>query len=127
MQAEKLLRQEQRALELEEMKKKTKRVMRTFVVQKSTASLKRSSSLLDNRTVLINVADIGVAFPLALRDEIEVDAIGCVPAFLMSIKTATFSVKRYESGHASMGRLSFQFVKQYVTTYSEMTPILTVV
>jgi protein CSF1 len=88
--------------------------MRAFEVQKATASLKRSSSFLDNRTLLIEVKDIGIAFPLALKNEIEVDAIGSVPAFLMSVKTAAFSAKRYESRHASLGRLSFQFVKQYV-------------
>ncbi|KAF8577934.1 hypothetical protein K439DRAFT_1363574, partial [Ramaria rubella] len=113
VQAEKHLRQEQRALELKEIKNKTKRVMRTFEMQKSTPSLERSSFILDKRTVLIDVADIGIAFPLSLRNEIEVEAIGSIPAFLLSIRTATFSLKRYESGHASMGSLSFQFVKQF--------------
>ena len=112
--AEQHLRQEQRALEVEEIKNKTKRVIRAFEVQKAATPSQRSTSFLDNRTLLIEVADIGIAFPLALKNEIEVDAIGSVPAFLMSIKSAAFSVKRYESGHASMGRLSFQFVKQYV-------------
>lgn len=86
--------------------------MRTFEVERPTASLKRSKSLLENRTVLINIADIGIAFPSALRDEIEVDTVGSVPAFLMSIQRATFAVKRHESGQASMGRLSLQFVNQ---------------
>ena len=101
-------------LELQEIKNKTKRVIRAFEVQKAATSSQRSTSLLDNRTLFIDIADIGIAFPLALKNEIEVDAIGSVPAFLMSIKSATFAVKRNESGHASMGRLSFQFVNQYV-------------
>lgn len=106
------MRQEQRAQEFEEMKQKTRRVIRAFDVQKPTAPLKRSASFLDNRTLLIDVADIGVAFPLGLTNEIEVDALGAVPAFLMCIKKASFSTKRNESGQATIGSLSFQFVKQ---------------
>lgn len=97
--------------------------MRAFEIKKATTSLTRSTSLLDNRTLLIDIADIGIAFPLALKNGIEVDEIGSVPAFLMSIRTAAFSVKRNESGHASMGRLSFQFVKQYVIALWDLSTV----
>ena len=94
------------------MKKKTQRVISAFDVQKPKASLNKTTSFLESRRLLIEVADIGIAFPLELKNEIEVDALGSVPAFLMSIKTASFSTKHNESGQAQMGPLSFQFVKR---------------
>lgn len=75
-------------------------------------TLNRSASWLDKYAFDINVTDIGIAFPLKLKNEVEIESIGSVPAFLMAIKSAMFSSKGSRSGQASMTRLSFQFVER---------------
>ncbi|GJJ06705.1 hypothetical protein Clacol_000901 [Clathrus columnatus] len=114
--AEKFIRQERRAIELEEIKKKTQRVIRVFDVPKAEVTLNRSASWLDKYSLSVNVTDIGVAFPLKLKNEVEVDSIGSVPAFLLAIKSAMFSSKGSRSGQASMERLSLQFVERFDQT-----------
>jgi len=109
---------ERRAAELEEFKEKTKSVMRSFEVKVNDADAKAKSTWLSEHTVDLIIRNIGVAFPLALDQDLELLQIGshnssAVRAFLFSIKSLVFGTQRGETGQAVMKGFSFQFVSQY--------------
>jgi hypothetical protein len=111
---------ERRAAELKEFKEKTKSVLRTFEVKDKDAEFKEKSTWLSEHTIVMIIKNIGVAFPLALDQDIELPQTGshdssAVRAFLFSIKSFVFGTQRGETGQAVMKGFSFQFVSQYVT------------
>ncbi|KAI0645908.1 hypothetical protein C8Q79DRAFT_910949 [Trametes meyenii] len=117
LQAEVLIRQEQRATELAEFKEKTRSLMRTLDVKigEQTASEK---SLLELYTISLGINNIGVAFPLTLAKDLQMPRSGShddssVRAFLFSIKTLKFSSQLGENGKASMINFAFQFVTRF--------------
>lgn len=77
--------------------------------------LEDGSSWLRKYTIQVTVENLGVAFPLALDDDLMLpkpgyQSVDAVRAFLFSIKTICFSTHRGESGQATMVNFSFQFV-----------------
>ncbi|KAJ3553006.1 hypothetical protein NM688_g3848 [Phlebia brevispora] len=117
LQAEILIRKEQRAQELAEFKEKTKKFMRTFEV-KSSPSQVEHLSWFSRYTINVVVKNIGVAFPLAFDHGLQVPYVGmpaegAVRAFLFAIKSVSFGTQRGESGQASMKGFSFQFVSRF--------------
>jgi len=109
---------ERRAAELKEFKEKTKSVLRTFEVKDRDAEFKENSSWLSEHTIVLIIKNIGVAFPLALDQDIQLPQTGshdsrAVRAFLFSIKSFVFGSQRGETGQAMMKGFSFQFVSQY--------------
>ena len=116
LQAEILIRKEQRAQDLADFREKTRNFMRTFEM-KSTPHQGETLSFLDRYTISVAMQNIGVAFPLALSDELRVPQAGgvagaSVRAFLFSIKSINFGTERGETGQASMKNFSFQFVSR---------------
>jgi hypothetical protein len=103
---------------LAEFKEKTKALLRSLDL---TTNNSRSESLswLDKYIIKVSVKNIGVAFPLAVAEELQVPrqskAESSVRAFLFSIKSIAFDANRGESGEASMRGFSFQFVSRYAT------------
>ncbi|KAI0633565.1 hypothetical protein C8Q77DRAFT_1157760 [Trametes polyzona] len=117
LQAEVLIRKEQRASELEEFKEKTRSLMRTLDVKigEQAASEK---SLLELYTISLVIANIGVAFPLTLARDLQMPRSGshddaAVRAFLFSIKSLKFGTHLGENGQASMIDFAFQFVSRF--------------
>lgn len=114
-------RKEQRALELEEIKKKTQRVMRTF---EATATSPGTRTSLNNVVIHIDIRNIGIVFPLTLeksvvpRSGLPLSEVGGgVPAFLFSVKSLDFVTQRYETGNAKMLGFAFQFVPRFVPPF----------
>src|SRR5882762_5356744 len=102
---------ERRAAELKEFKEKTKSVMRTFEVKVKDPELKEESTWLSEHTIDLIVKNIGVAFPLALDQDLELPQTGshessAVRAFLFSIKSLGFGTQHGETGQAVMERFS---------------------
>ena len=127
MEAEVLIRREQRANELEEFKEKTRSLMKSLDIklgeQKKTPSEK---SLLELYTFGLTIKNIGVAFPLSLARDLQMPRSGShddssVRAFLFSIKTLEFGTQHGENGQASMTGFSFQFVTRYDVLYLFLT------
>ncbi|KAH9858939.1 hypothetical protein C2E23DRAFT_880346 [Lenzites betulinus] len=117
LQAEVLIRKEQRASELEEFKEKTRSLMRTLDVKigEQAASEK---SLLELYTISLAISNIGVAFPLSLARDLQMPRSGShddasVRAFLFSIKSLKFGSNLGENGQASMSNFAFQFVSRF--------------
>ncbi|KAI0958666.1 hypothetical protein AcV7_004416 [Taiwanofungus camphoratus] len=117
LQAEVLVRKEDRAHELAEFKEKTKSLMRSFDV-KVGESPHAESSWLDHFTILLTIKNIGVAFPLAINRDVPMrrwnkQEDASIRAFLFSIKSLVFGTQRGESGQATMKGFSFQFVSRF--------------
>ncbi|CAE6460827.1 unnamed protein product [Rhizoctonia solani] len=120
VQAEMLSRQEQRATELEEVRRKTRQVMRTLESNEHPHSVRETKTFLDNRKIEFTVRDIGIVFPLTLQDDLMLPQMGSsiisplspssVPAFLISLRSVSFVTQRYETGQAKIDAFSFQFV-----------------
>ncbi|KAI0829807.1 hypothetical protein BC628DRAFT_1477689 [Trametes gibbosa] len=117
LQAEVLIRKEQRASELEEFKEKTRSLMRTLDVKigEQAASEK---SLLELYTMSLVISHVGVAFPLSLTRDLQMPRSGSqddasVRAFLFSIKSISFASNLGENGQASMTNFAFQFVSRF--------------
>ncbi|CAE6416310.1 unnamed protein product [Rhizoctonia solani] len=120
IQAEMLSRQEQRAAELEEIRRKTRRVMRTLEHNDHPSSIRETKTFLDNRKIEFTVKDIGIVFPLTLQDDLMLPQMGSsiisplspssVPALLISLRSVSFVTQRYETGQAKIDMFSFQFV-----------------
>ncbi|KAG8749294.1 hypothetical protein FRC11_011464, partial [Ceratobasidium sp. 423] len=115
-----LSRQEQRATELEEIRRKTRQVMRTLENSDHPHSVRETKTFLDNRKIEFTVKDIGIVFPLTLQDDLMLPQMGSsiisplspssVPAFLISLRSVSFATQRYETGQAKIDAFSFQFV-----------------
>ncbi|CAE6424846.1 unnamed protein product [Rhizoctonia solani] len=120
IQAEMLSRQEQRAAELEEIRRKTRRVMRTLEHSDHPHSIRETKTFLDNRKIEFTVKDIGIVFPLTLQDDLMLPQMGSsiisplspssVPALLISLCSVSFVTQRYETGQAKIDAFSVQFV-----------------
>ena len=118
-QAEILIRKEQRAQDLADFREKTRSFMRTLELTGSTPRGPdgETFSFLDRYTINVRVMNVGVAFPLALDQNLRVPQFGIPPgmpvrAFLFSIKSISFGTQRGETGQASMENFSFQFVSR---------------
>ena len=114
-----MIRKQQRAQDLADFKEKTKIFMRTFEM-KSAPAQGDSLAFLDRFSIKVSVSNVGVAFPLALNDQMRVPRIGTpaqgpVRAFLFSIKSISFGAQHGETGQAAMKGFSFQFVSRWVT------------
>ncbi|KAG9316547.1 hypothetical protein JVU11DRAFT_2597 [Chiua virens] len=124
-QTELLARRQQRAAELEAFKEKTRTILETFEIQTPNSDADRPSWF-SKHTVLVEIERIGVAFPLALNQRVELSEWkwpsqdrASVRAFLFSVRRIKFVSQKGEAGQMSTRELSFQFVnrfRQYVTT-----------
>ncbi|THH20420.1 hypothetical protein EW146_g951 [Bondarzewia mesenterica] len=118
LQAEVLVRQEERARELAGFKEKTRSIMRTFDVKPKDTSADNRSSWDTDYDITFTVKNIGAAFPLAFDQNLELpqqrttDHVA-VGAFLFSIKSLSFGAKCSGSGQATMHGFSFQFVDRF--------------
>ncbi|KAI0762082.1 hypothetical protein BD413DRAFT_680921 [Trametes elegans] len=117
LQAEVLIRKEQRASELAEFKEKTRSLMKSLDVKigEQAASEK---SLLELYSISLTISNIGVAFPLTLSRDLQMPRSGShddssVRAFLFSIKSLKFGGQLGETGQASMTSFAFQFVSRF--------------
>jgi len=117
IQAELKLRAEQRTKELAAFKEKTREFIRTFEPSKPVPDAIQSwiSDLLINFTF----KNIGIAFPLDFDPSLRVERTEsskdlATGAFLLSIKSLSFSVQRGESGQAVMKGTALQFVSRLV-------------
>ncbi|RDX54978.1 hypothetical protein OH76DRAFT_1397305 [Lentinus brumalis] len=118
LQAEVLIRREQRANDLEEFKEKTRSLMKSFDIKLGEQKTASEKSLLELYTVGLTIKNIGVAFPLSLARDLQMPRSGsqddsAVRAFLFSIKTLEFDTQLGENGQASMTGFSFQFVSRF--------------
>lgn len=91
--------------------------MRTFEVKSKDVGSEAKSNWLSNYTVELMIFNIGVSFPLALEQGLQLPQIGrqdssAVRAFLFSIKSLRFATQRGETGEAVMAGFSFQFVSR---------------
>ena len=110
-----LQRKEQRALELQEIKKKTEHVMRSMEGP-NNARTKRSP--FGNRIISISLRHIGIVFPLSLNTTITAPVPlpsaslkdEKAPAFLVTVQSLDFVTQRDETGNARMVGFAFQFV-----------------
>ncbi|KAI0705009.1 hypothetical protein C8T65DRAFT_728083 [Cerioporus squamosus] len=118
LQAEVLIRREQRANDLEEFKEKTRSLMKSFDIKIGEQKTASEKSLLELYTFGLIIKNIGVAFPLTLARDLQMPRSGshddsAVRAFLFSIKTLEFDTQLGENGQASMTGFSFQFVTRF--------------
>jgi protein CSF1 len=107
-----LQRKRDRALELEEIRSKTRHVIKTF---EGPAVHARPHSAFRNRIISLAVEQIGIAFPLTIQVNDGPAPLfkhdrGAVPAFLFSIVSLGFATQREESGNAEISNFAFQFV-----------------
>ena len=117
IQAELKLRAERRAKELAAFKEKTREFIRTFESSKPVPDAIQSwiSDFLINFTF----KNIGIAFPLDFDPSLRVERSEsgkdrATGAFLLSVKSLSFSVQRGESGQAMMKGTALQFVSRLV-------------
>lgn len=76
-------------------------------------------SWFDEYTTALAIHNIGVAFPLAFDQTVQLPRSGSrddseVRAFLFSIRSLVFGTQRGESGQATMKGFAFQFVSRQV-------------
>ncbi|KAI5121559.1 hypothetical protein M0805_000740 [Coniferiporia weirii] len=123
LQAEMLLRKEQRALELDGFKEKAKKVMNTFNVNPRASSLARQGAFLSDRTIKVSMSNLGVALPLGLvrrqEDRTTLGEDSATKAFLLSIKSLVFQTQQGESGQALMKGFCFQFIDRFNASIPE--------
>jgi hypothetical protein len=127
IQAELKLRAEQRAKELAAFKEKTREFIKTFESSKSGSDAIQSwiSDFLINFTF----RNIGVAFPLDFDPTLKVERSDsgkdrATGAFLLSVKSLSFSVQRGESGQAVMKGTALQFVSRSVWEHPRTSLVL---
>ena len=115
IQAELKLRAEQRAKELAAFKEKTREFIRTFEPSKPVPDAIQSwiSDFLINFTF----KNIGIAFPLDFDPSLRVERTEsgkdrATGAFLLSVKSLSFSLQRGESGQAVVKGTALQFVSR---------------
>ncbi|KAI0314094.1 hypothetical protein OF83DRAFT_1165342 [Amylostereum chailletii] len=118
LQAEVLVRQDERARALAEFKEKTREVMRSFEGGRRNEDQPKNQPWFTNYSLKFTVRHIGAAFPLALDGKLELPR-GRIPheapvrAFLFSIKSLEFGAERNGSGQFTMESFSFQFVDRF--------------
>ncbi|KAI0051792.1 hypothetical protein FA95DRAFT_1675579 [Auriscalpium vulgare] len=117
LQAEVLIRQEERARELAAFKEKTREVMRTFEVRTKESNSEDQLAWLDDYSIIVDIKNIGAAFPLEYDNNLELPRGAhqhvAVPAFLFSIKSVEFGAERNGHGKFTMSGFSFQFVNKF--------------
>jgi hypothetical protein len=102
-------RKRDRAIELQEMRNKTRHVIRKF---EDPGTRSRQVTPFRNRVISLNIQEIGIAFPLSTRQDTIQSKwdTTAVPAFLFSIASMKFATQREESGMARIANCAFQFV-----------------
>ncbi|KAG8914693.1 hypothetical protein FRC00_011419 [Tulasnella sp. 408] len=123
VQAEMLLRKEQRAAELAEIRKKGRLLRTKLEREPSTMEVVNPSSWLDEQIVDIEILSTGIAIPLSGDENVRPihprshNAAPLVPttvkAFLFSISSITFSSQRYQKGDLSIREFALQFVPAF--------------
>ena len=117
IQAELKLRAEQRAKELAAFKEKTREFIKTF--ESSKPGPDSIQSWISDFLINFTFKNIGIAFPLDSDPSIRVERSEsgkdrATGAFLLSIKSLSFSVQHGESGQAVMKGTALQFVSRCV-------------
>lgn len=92
--------------------------MKSFEIKINETKPRETSTWLSQHTVDLIIRNIGVAFPLAYDQDLELPQIGshdsvAVRAFLFSVKSFVFGTQRGETSQAVVNGFSFQFVSQY--------------
>ena len=113
IQAELKLRAEQRAKELAAFKEKTREFIKTF--ESSKPGPDAIQSWISGFLINFTFKNIGIAFPLDFDPTIRIERPEsgkdrATRAFLLSIKSLSFSLQRGESGQAVMKGTALQFV-----------------
>jgi hypothetical protein len=117
IQAELKLRAELRAKELSAFKEKTREFIKSF--ESSKPGPDAIQSWISDFLINFTFKNIGIAFPLDFDPSLKVERSesggGQVTgAFLLSVKSLSFSVQRGESGQAVMKGTALQFVSRYL-------------
>lgn len=110
-----LQRKRDRASELEEIRSKTRHVIKKFEVPETRPPV---GTALRNRMISLAINHIGIAFPLSIQSGLGTSPAtpdprhdtAPVPAFLFSIASLSFATQREESGSARISNFAFQFV-----------------
>lgn len=110
-----LQRKRDRALELEEIRSKTRHVIQKFEGPETKPPV---GAAFRNRMMSLAIEHIGIAFPLSVQPNVGTSPISRnprhdtepVPAFLFSIASLSFATQREESGSAKMSNFAFHFV-----------------
>jgi hypothetical protein len=115
IQAELKLRAEQRAKELAAFKEKTREFIRTF--ESSGPGPNALQFWISDFLINFTFKNIGIAFPLDLDPSLRVERSEsgkdqATGAFLLSVKSLSFSVQRGDSGEAIMKGTALQFVSR---------------
>lgn len=107
-------RKRDRALELEEIRSKTRHVIQKFEGMEDRPPV---GAAFRNRMISFAVERIGIAFPLSIQASLGSSPTTSprhdtepVPAFLFSIESLSFATQREESGSAKMSNFAFQFI-----------------
>lgn len=114
-----LQRKKDRAMELKEIRSKTRHVIKTFEGPESRAPV---ASAFRNRMISLGIEHIGIAFPLSIQASLGSSPTTPsprhdsepVPAFLFSIASLSFATLREESGSARISNFAFQFAPRSV-------------
>ncbi|KAG9008371.1 hypothetical protein FRB90_008947, partial [Tulasnella sp. 427] len=123
VQAEMLLRKEQRATELAEFRKKGRLIRTKLEREPSTVEVVNTSTWLDEQNVDIEILSTGIAIPLSGDENVRpihprsLSSTPSVPtavkAFLFSIASVTFSSQKYQRGQLNVREFAFQFVPAF--------------
>ena len=118
-QAEVLGRKDERVRELAVFKEKTQSILKTFEVNVQESAPRGAMAWFKDCAVILSVSNVGVAFPLALDNSIEI-SLGkphqhsTVSAFLFSVKTVEFEDQNMGESQFVMKGFSFRFVDRSV-------------
>lgn len=117
IQAELKLRAEQRAKELAAFKEKTREFIKTF--ESSKPGPDTIQSWISDFLINFTFKNIGIAFPLDFDPGLRVETPEsgkdrATGAFILSVKSLSFSLQRGESGQAVMKGTALQFVSRCV-------------
>ena len=120
-QAEVLGRKDERVRELAVFKEKTQSILKTFEVNVQESAPRGAMAWFKDCAVALNVSNVGVAFPLALDNSIEIPPgkshqHSPVSAFLFSVKTVEFEDKNMGDSQFVMKGFSFRFIDRSVVS-----------
>ena len=120
-QAEVLSRKDERVHELAVFKEKTQSILQTFEVNVQETAPRGARAWFKDCAVALNVSNVGVAFPLALDNSVEIPLgkshqHSAVSAFLFSVKTVEFEDKNMGDSQFIMKGFSFRFVDRSVVS-----------
>ena len=114
-QAEVLGRKDERVRELAAFKEKTQSILEAFEVNVRESAPRGAVAWFKDCAVVLNVSNVGVAFPLVLDGSIELPLgkphqHSTVSAFLFSVKTVEFEDKNMGDSQFVKKGFSFRFV-----------------